>query len=246
MVTYRLLRQTSRSCRFAKVTVEVAPASETEVDVTATVDEDRRREAVLGARWALRDAAPAKVTVTDVVTTEIDTGTGDVYEATARAVWEALSAVPYVGFSDPLMVTAWLGDMVGQRLLDVTGARYRGEGPPHAWLHFEHAVAVGLHGRGDTLLLAKEYPYPAYDETRAGPASRPDVLAGFVGGRLVDGAIILGHEGEAVCAGLVLRFDRGDLVIGSLGDEWVLAVDTAPEALSPHWTTQPFVRGPGG
>ncbi|KUL34323.1 hypothetical protein ADL15_16475 [Actinoplanes awajinensis subsp. mycoplanecinus] len=141
------------------------------------------------------------------------------------------------------MVTTWLGDMAGQRLLDVTEARHRGAGLLHAWLHFEHAITVGLHGRGDTLLLAKEYPYPAYDETRVGPASRPDVLAGFVGGRLVDGAIILGHDGGAVCAGLVLRFDRGDLVIGSLGDEWVLAVDTAPETISAQWTTQPFVGG---
>jgi len=118
----------------------------------------------------------------------------------------------------------------------------------HAWLYFEHAVPVGLHGRGDELLLAKQDPYRSYDmddhgETRVGPAVPPDVLSKFVGSRLTDGAVIVGHDGDLVCAGLVLRFDNGDLLIGTLGDEWVLAADAEPAAISPYWTTQPFVRG---
>src|SRR6266511_4139611 len=98
-----LLRQTNRSSRFAQVTVEVAASSRPEVEVTATAADEHRREAELGARWALRGLpTAAKVTVTDVVITEIDTSVGDVYEATAHAVWQALRVehrAPYVGFS---------------------------------------------------------------------------------------------------------------------------------------------------
>ena len=69
--TYRLLRQTSRTSRFAAVTVEVEPSSVPEVEVTAAVTAAHRREADLGARWGLRGLpAAAKVTVTDVLTTE--------------------------------------------------------------------------------------------------------------------------------------------------------------------------------
>jgi hypothetical protein len=67
------------------------------------------------------------VTVTSVVTTEVGTSTGDVYEATAHDVWQALGveqSAPYVGFSDPLIVTSWLNDMAGQRLDAVTEARH--------------------------------------------------------------------------------------------------------------------------
>lgn len=118
----------------------------------------------------------------------------------------------------------------------------------HAWLFFEHAVPIGLHGRGDQLLLAKEDPYPSYGmdeygETRVGPAQLPDVLFGFVGDRLTDGAVIFGHDGDQVCAGLVLRFEGRDLVIGTLGDEWVLAVGSVPPAAARSWAVQPFVCG---
>lgn len=259
MTTFRLLRQTNRSSRFAQVTVEVAASSRSEVEVTAVAVDEHRREAELGARWALRGLpAAARVTVTDVVITEVDTSVGDVYEATAHAVWQALRVehpVPYVGFSDPEMVASWLKSMVGRRLDAVTEARhwYEGRREPdaesllHAWLFFEYAVPVGLNGRGDQLLLAKEDPYRSYDmdehgETRVGPARRPDVLSGFTGARLTDGAVILGHDGDAVCAGLVLRFENGDLVIGTLGDEWVLAVGSVPAAAAHYWAVQPFVR----
>jgi hypothetical protein len=201
----------------------------------------------------------AKVTVTDVVTTMVDTSAGDVYEATARAVWQALRAehrLPYVGFNDPEMVAFWLKSMVGRRLEGVTEARHWHEGRRepdaesllHAWMFFEHTVPIGLHGRGDQLLLAKENPYRSYDmnehgEARVGPARHPDVLATCIGARLTDGAVIVGHHGDAVCAGLVLRFENSDLIIGTLGDEWVLATGSVPAAVAQHRTVQPFVRG---
>jgi hypothetical protein len=260
MTTFRLLRQTNRSSRFAQVTVEVAASSRSEVEVAASAAGEHRREAELGARWALRGLpAAAKVTVTDVVITEVDTSPGDVYEATARAVWQALRVehrAGYVGFSDPEIVAAWLKRMFGRRLDAVTEARhwYEGRRKPdaesllHAWLFFEYAVPVRLHGHGDQLLLAKEDPYHSYDmdehgETRVGPARPPDVLSGFIGARLTDGAVIVGHDGDAVCAGLVLRFENGDLVIGTLGDEWVLAVGSVPADAAHYWAVQPFVRG---
>ncbi len=174
MTTFRLLRQTNRSSRFAQVTVEVAASSRPEVEVTATAADEHRREAELGARWALRGLpTAAKVTVTDVVITEIDTSVGDVYEATAHAVWQALRVehrAPYVGFSDPEMVASWLTSMSGRRLDAVTEARHWHEGRRasdaesllHAWLFFEHALPVGLHGHGDQIVLAKENPYRSY------------------------------------------------------------------------------------
>jgi hypothetical protein len=236
MTTFRLLRQTNRSSRFAQVTVEVAASSRSEVEVTAVAVDGHRREAELGARWALRGLPSAsRVTVTDVVITEVGTSVGDVYEATACAVWQALRVehpVPYVGFSDPEMVASWLKSMVGRRLDAVTEARhwYGGRREPdaesllHAWLFFEYAMPVGVHGSGDQLLLAKENPYRSYDmdeygETRVGPARRPDVLSRFIGARLTDGAVLLGHDGDAVSAGVLLRFENADLVIGTLGGD---------------------------
>ncbi|WP_187645983.1 hypothetical protein [Actinoplanes teichomyceticus] len=260
MTTFRLLRQTSRCSRFAQVTVDLDPVGGPGVEVAATVAVEFRREADLGARWALRGVSTAtKVIVTAVVATEIDTGTADVYEATAHAVWQALGvqhSVPYVGFSDPQMVASWLTEMIGRRLDAVIEARhwYQGrresdaESLLHAWLYFDHAMPVGLHHRGDELLLAKEDPYRSYDmdehgETRVGPALSPDVLSKFVGARLIDGAVIVGHDGALVGAGLDLRFDTGSLVVGALGDEWVLATDAEPAALTSYWTRQPFLRG---
>jgi hypothetical protein len=258
MTTFRLLRQTNRSSRFAQVTVEAAASSRSEVDVAAVAANEHRREAELGAWWALRSiSAAVRVAVTDVVTTEVDTGVGDVYEATARAVWQALRVerkTPYVGFSDPELVASLLKTMIGRRLDAVTEARhwYKGrrgsdaDSLLHAWLFFEYLVPIGLHGRGDQLLLAKDDPYRSYDmdeygETRVGPAQSPDVLSGFIGARLADGAVIFGHDGDQVCAGLVLRFENGDLVIGTLGDEWVLAVGSVPAAAARNWAVQPFV-----
>lgn len=260
MTTFRLLRQTKRSARFAQVTVEVEPSSGPEVKVVATAAVEHRREADLGARWALRGLSTSmKVTVTDVTVTDVDTSAGDVYEATARAVWQAPKvehSEPYVGFSDPELVATWLDTMVGRRLDAVTESRhwYEGlRGPDaesliHIWLHFENALPVLLHCRGDQLLLAKEDPYSSYDmdqhgEARVGPALPPDILAGFVGATPTDGAAITGPHGDSFCAGLVLRFPDADLVTGAHADEWVLAAGPVSEAVAPPWTVRPFVRG---
>jgi hypothetical protein len=79
--TFRIAQQTNRSCRFAQVTLEItarsAPAEDpADVEVTADTFDEYRREAALGVRWALRSLPqPAKVTVTDIVTTEIESVT---------------------------------------------------------------------------------------------------------------------------------------------------------------------------
>jgi len=259
MATFRLLQQLNRVSRFAQVTVEIATSSRSEVEVIAIAADAHRREAELGARWALRGLPEARVTVTEVGVNDVDTGTGDVYEATARAVWQTLRvehSAPYAGFSDPEMVASWLTSMLDRRLDAVTEARhwYEGRRKPnaesllHAWLFFEDAVPVGLRGSGDRLLLAKENPYDSYDmdeygQTRVGPAQPPDVLSGFIGARLTDGAVIVGDDDDAVVTGLVLRFENSDLVIGTLADEWVLAVGSVPVAAAHYWAVQPFVRG---
>jgi len=36
--------------------------------------------------------------------------------------------------------------------------------------------------------------------------------------------VILNDDGDPVCVGLVLRFDNGELAMGAVADEWVLAV----------------------
>src|SRR5690349_1149011 len=162
MTTFRLLRQTNRSSRFALVTVQVEPSNRLAVEVAATVAVEHRSEADLGARWALRGlATPVRVRVTDVIVSEVDTGPGDVYEATARAVWQALTveqSEPYVGFSDSELVTAWLNTMVGQRLDAVTESRSDAAGLIHVWLHFASAVPLQLRGCGEQLRLAKQDP----------------------------------------------------------------------------------------
>ncbi|WP_405095576.1 hypothetical protein [Micromonospora sp. NBC_01412] len=194
-----------------------------------------------------------------MVVTEVDTSVGDVYEATAHAVRQALRVehrVPYVGFSDPDVVASWLRSMFGRRLDAVEEARHWHEGRRgsdaksllHAWLFFENALPIGLHSRCGQLILAKEDPYRSYHmsefgETRVGPAQSPDVLPGSIGARLAGGAVIVGHDGDAVCAGLVLRFEDDDnLVIGTRGDEWVLAVGTVPATAAHHWAVQPLLH----
>ncbi|GAA2570085.1 hypothetical protein GCM10010435_50340 [Winogradskya consettensis] len=253
--TFRIAQQTNRSCRYAQVTLEVTARSAlaedpAEVEVTADSFDEYRREAVLGVRWALRYLPqPARVTVTDIVTTEIDTGVGDVYEAAAHAVWQAVQADDhprFVGFTDRTMVADWLARMHGRRLESVTEARAWFEGHReggdaeslvHAWLFFEHAVPIALHCLDEHLILVHEKPYEPYamagfGETRVGPARSPDLLAGFAGSRLLGSDVLPSLEGENICGGLVLHFahegrthegpTREDLVIGARRDEWVL------------------------
>src|SRR4051812_31743497 len=113
---YRVARQTARWSRFAAVTVDVVSSAQHAVDVADTVtDPAHRREAELGAWRALgalpASSAPHRVTVTEIVTTEVDTGTGDIHEATTHAVWQTLAlrpTPPYLGISEPELVTRWL------------------------------------------------------------------------------------------------------------------------------------------
>ncbi|WP_433731479.1 hypothetical protein ACQP2Y_22830 [Actinoplanes sp. CA-051413] len=210
MTTFRLLRQTGRSARFARVSVEVAPSETASVEVIVDVDEHHRREAELGARCALQDQ-PARVTVTEVFTTDMDTGTGDVHEATARAVGQALGvdrSVPYAGFGDPQMISAWLTSRIGLRLDAATEAQQ--SSGLAAWLLLANDLPIGLHGRGDQLRLVRDDPFPSDGPTDG-------VLSRFVGQRFNAGAVIPAPDGEPGCAGLVLRFGDDDLVIGPQG-----------------------------
>jgi len=153
------------------------------------------------------------------------------------------------------MVADWLRDRIGLRLVGVTEARhwYRGARDPdtavglvHVWLHFEHGPPVQLHGVGDDLELSLEDPYSGYDmeeagEVRVAAAAVPDLLAGVIGRRLTDAAVILAPFGRAICAGLLLRLDGFEVVIGTLGDEWVLAAGRPPAHLPPCWSPQPWI-----
>jgi hypothetical protein len=248
VTTYRLAHQTSRWCRFAVVAVDVTSAPQHSVSVVAEVKNPARRaEVELGVRRAVR-YLPAgsryQVTVVDIAATDVDTGIGDLHEATAHAVWQALdiTARPaYQGFSEPDLVARWLRDRIGLRVIAVTEARYwhsgRRDGDAssliHAWLHFESGPPVQLHGCGDELYLSIGDPYPPYDmadmgEVRVGPASTPDLLAGLVGKRLANAAVIDGRSLDPQCAGLLLRTDEGDdFVIGVLCDEWILRMELA-------------------
>jgi hypothetical protein len=262
IVTSRVARQTSRWVRFAEVTVQVTSAVADEVTIAPGIlrDQALRWEAVCGAHEALRrvpaDRGFHRVDVVDVVTTEVDTGVGDVYEATARAVREALSLDPSLitGFSDSQMVASWLRERIGEQLAEVTEARYwnSGERDPdadslvHAWLHFEHRPPTQLHGCGDDLQLGIAEPYSGYDmdqfgEVRVAPTAGPDLLATMVGRRLNDAAVILGPSDRPACAGLLLRLDDVTVTIGTLGDEWVLALDEPPAQLAQAWHLQPWI-----
>jgi hypothetical protein len=264
IATFRLARQTSRWRRFAAVTLDLAPAVDDAVSVATGAHraDATRREAACGARHALR-CVPAgsgghRVTVTDIVTSDIDTNVGDVYEAAARAVWQAVPVDPTplsVGFSEPEMVADWLRDRIGLRLVGVTEARhwYRGARDPdtevglvHAWLHFENGPPIQLHGVGDHFELSLADPYAGYDmqeagEVRVAAAAVPDPLAGMIGRRLTDAAVALGPFGRAICAGLLLRLDGTDVVIGTLGDEWVIRGGPPSVQLPPCWIPQPWI-----
>ncbi|MEV0395198.1 hypothetical protein [Polymorphospora rubra] len=247
--TYRVARQTARWCRFAAVTVDVVASSRDEVvGVPEGVYPDRLREAELGAWHGLRalpaGSGPRQVIIRDIVATDADTNIGDIHEAAARAVWQAPDVAPrpaYVGFGDPELVDLWLRDRIGLHLTAVTEARYWYEGRRgpdadsllHIWLHFERGAPTMLHGRGDELLLSVEEPYASYDmdeygDVRVGPAEAPDLLAGIVGARLEDAAVILGLFGGPVCAGVRLRLGGAEVTIATYGDEWTLARSDLP------------------
>jgi hypothetical protein len=262
--TYRLARQTSRWCRFATVTVEVTSTTEHAAAVVAQDAEGRqehRLEAAAGARYALArmpaDYGGYQVTVTNIQATDVDTGVGDVHEATARAVWQAVDVNPrpaYAGFSEPEIVAAWLHDRIGLQLTAVTEARhwYHGERDQgaaslvHAWLHFDRRPPTQLHGHGDDLLLSVGDAYPGYGmdesgEIRVDPATAPDLLAGIVGKQLTNAAVILGPFSDTSCAGLLLQMGAAEVVIGTYCDEWIIIDDPELAWTERQWRLQPWI-----
>jgi hypothetical protein len=145
-------------------------------------------------------------------------------------------------------------DLLGRRLLAVTEARYWYEGKRdddaasliHIWLHFQDRPPLMAHGCGEHLLLEFEEPYASYDmqeagETRVGPAQAPDLLAGFVGQRLLDASLIRGYTSEPSVGGLRLRFEREVLVVASLADEWVLSTGSIPAKLRSYLHASPWL-----
>lgn len=254
IATFRVAQQTGRWSRFASVTVDVVPAAADEVTVAPGVFrhpdpryedvrfEDLRHEAVRGVREGLL-RVPAehgghRVTVVGAVTSEADTGVGDVFEATAQAVRQALSLapVPPAGFDDPRIIEAWLRSRFGGRFAGVTEARHEHD-LLHAWLHFEHHPTTWLHGRGDDLEPTVAGPYPSYGEVLVAPADASSPLSRLIGQRLIDAALIHGPFGGATCAGMLLRLDDTDLAIATVADEWVITLDR----VAPYLHPQPWI-----
>lgn len=193
--TVEIAQRTDRWARFAAVTVEVATTADQTVMVESSADDrdDVRQEAACGARTALR-AIPAsghglRLTVTDIRTVAGETGVGDVHEATARAVWQALGIDPepaYVGFNEPEVVTAWLRDRIGLRLAAVTEARhwYLGRRDPdnqslvHAWLHFNQPAGQAAWTRRRPVPVRRQ-PVPGLRHGRVRRGTRrPHVRTG--------------------------------------------------------------------
>ncbi|MEV0127381.1 hypothetical protein AB0H83_02785 [Dactylosporangium sp. NPDC050688] len=147
--------------------------------------------------------------------------------------------------------------VIGRRLVAVTEARhwYRGrrdgdaESLLHLWLHFADVPPVKAHGCGEDLLLEFAEPYASYDmqeygKTRVGPAQHPDLLAAYVGQLLLNVAPIQGYSLEPSVAGVRLRFEREDLVVASLSDEWLLVKDQVPEQLAAYLTVGSWLVSP--
>ncbi|SES36891.1 hypothetical protein SAMN05216188_1424 [Lentzea xinjiangensis] len=107
------------------------------------------------------------------------------------------------------------------------------------WLHFADAPVLELRGCGELLLVEESAPRSSYDmdeygEGRVGPAQASGVLAGFVGARLRDAALIWGYSTTPLVGGVLLRFDIGDLAVSSSGDEWVVARGGLPPSAVPQ------------
>ncbi|MGV9804583.1 hypothetical protein [Micromonospora chersina] len=147
--------------------------------------------------------------------------------------------------TDPAATAELLRRVVGRNLEAVTEARYWHEGVRdgdaesllHFWLHFEGNPPLMVHGVGEQLSLSLCQPYESYDmkdqgETRVGPAAAPDALASLPGQRLLTAALIQRHSLMPSVCGLLMRCERLDFVIASVGDEWVLSRDAIPPALS--------------
>lgn len=149
---------------------------------------------------------------------------------------------------DGTRATGLLRARLGVVLASVTEEWHWHQGRPTGltvfWLHFAGNPVVEFSGCGELLLLAEAAPRPSYDmgehgEGRVGPAREPSPLAGFVGSRLRDAALIRGYSTEPLVGGVLLRFDTGDLAVSSSGDEWVIARDGLPPDATPYHRIEP-------
>jgi hypothetical protein len=158
-------------------------------------------------------------------------------------------AVACRAMSDRDETVELLHRVIGREVVAVTEARHwhggrRGgdaESLLHFWLHFPNRPPLMAHGSGERLFLEFSEPYVAYDmgehgETRVGPAEAPDLLALLPGHRLLNAAPIQGYTTGPSVGGVLLRFDHEDLVVASLGDEWVLRQGAVPPELAAYLT----------
>ncbi|WP_225852079.1 hypothetical protein OG989_10275 [Micromonospora sp. NBC_01740] len=145
---------------------------------------------------------------------------------------------------DPVTVAAPLRPLLGRRLLAVTEARHWFDDKPatgtdgllHFWLHFEGAPAIMAHGCGELLKLTEEDPYSSYDmqeygRTAVGPVQLTDLLGEVIGQHLVDVGLLQGYSTIPAVGGLLLRFDRTELLVATLADEWVCQPGPIPDEL---------------
>lgn len=151
--------------------------------------------------------------------------------------------------SDRAETAELLHQIIGREVVAVTEARYWYEGKRegdaesllHFWLHFQGNPPLMAHHSGEHLSFEFGEPYAAYDmgeygEARVGPALAPDLLAFLPGQRLLNAALIQGYTTGPSVGGVLLRFDHGDLVVASVGDEWVLKQGLVPPELDTYLT----------
>jgi hypothetical protein len=148
---------------------------------------------------------------------------GDHHTSTGRAVWQALRVerTASVRFNDPEIVAAWLkewsadGSTPSRR--PGTGTRDRVSRTPRACCTLGCSSNTGCRcaytaTASNSSLQRRIHTNPtgstSTERHRVGPARPPDLLSG---------AVIVGHDDDTVCTGLVLRFENGDLVVGTLG-----------------------------
>jgi hypothetical protein len=129
-----------------------------------------------------------------------------------------------------------LSRILGRTLESVTEARHwRADVPGDSdealidfWLYFDGlpALHVGADDSGTRLLLVFDDPYASYEmgpygEFRVGPVADSGPLAGLVGHRLVEAAVL------GAGAGVWLRFDHREFVVLEEDDDFAFATDPA-------------------
>ena len=191
------------------------------------------------------------------MTTEVDTGVGDVYEATAGAVRQALSldSLLPVGFSNrdggplaagPDRTTAGRGDRGPLLVPRRTRSGQRRESHPRlAALRPTTANPVERSRRRFAVVDRRSVPGLRHGPVRSGTdrTGRGSRCVGQ-GGRTTSDRRRGNPRGlrpTPICSGLRLRFDEVDLVVGTFCDEWVLAVGQPPDRLTPYWRQQPWL-----